>query len=161
MALVYGEVLSRAGVQADLVSGPGRPAHFTVTQRDREYEHEWSMFLSMFTFSVIPGYLAERYNVEVDIAWRNPATGEMREHLVYERGVDAFVWAPFIVHPDFIGSINGAWESARYKDIYKNAANAGFEGAILRLADDLRIRFGRGGLDGPPSAVVGVTCPLR
>lgn len=155
------EELSRAGIEADLVSPPGASARFTVTLRERRYEMGWSMFLSMFTFSIIPGYLAERYDIEVDIASRDAAKGDMREHLVYERGVDAFVWAPFIVHPDFIGSVNGAWESEKYKRIYENVQAAGFAQAVQRLADDLRARLGREGPGSPSSEVAGVSCPIE
>ncbi len=142
------EALSRAGVEADLVSSPGMAAHFTVTQRERRYEHGWSMALALLTFSIIPGYAVERHDVEVRIG---------RELLVYERGVNHFVWAPFVVHPDFVSSIDGGWESARYKDMYRDMG-AGFERTVQRLADDLRSRFGREAPDAPPADAAGVTC---
>jgi hypothetical protein len=153
------EALARAGVETDLVSEPGMPAHFTVTPLDRAYAYEWSMMLSFLTLSIVPGYLAERYNVEVDIALRNPGKGGAREHLVYERGVDGFFWAPFIVYPDTFGSINGGWDSTRYQEIQKKGDMVGFEETIQRLADDLRIRFGRRGLESTTTEAVGVTCP--
>src|SRR5512138_2837504 len=143
------EALSRAGVEADLIiSSPGMPADFVVTQRERRYQHGWSMALSLLTFSIIPGYASERRDVEARIG---------RELLVYERGVNHFVWAPFIVHPDFVASVNGGWESARYKEMY-GGAGAGFERTVERLADDLRVRLGREDPEAPSREAVGVTC---
>jgi hypothetical protein len=155
------QALSRAGVQADLVSVPGEPADFTVTLRGAEERYWWSAVLSMCTFSIIPGYLTTRYNVEVDMALRNPGKGGGREHLVYEKGVDYFNWAPIIVHPDYFAFFLGVGgESARSRQITENAETAGFEETIQRLADDLRIRIGGEGPGPPSTAVVGVTCPL-
>jgi hypothetical protein len=145
------EALARAGVQAELVAGPGLPADFTVTLRERRYEHGWSMALSMLTFSIVPGYLAERHDVEAHVGL---------ERLVYERGVDGYLWAPFIFRPDFIGSVNGGWESARYKGMYEGMG-AGFDETIQRLADDLRARLGREVAAAPSSEAAGVTCPGR
>lgn len=143
--------LSRAGVEAELTSSPGSPARFTVTERV-QHEHVWSGLLSFFTLSVIPGYVVDRRTLDVDLALGNPAQAGTREHLEYETRASTFIWVPLIVYPDVFVGINGGWVSAKGKD-------AGFEGTVQRLADDLRHRLGRGEPDSPWSEVDGVVCP--
>ncbi len=150
------DALARAGVQADLVASPGMPAHFTVAQRERTFEGEWSMILSLFTFSVIPGYVAERYDMDVDVAVHS-GDGGGREHIVYERGVNQFAWLPFAVHPDFFGGLSGGWESTTSKELHRE--ETGLEETVQRLADDLRVRFGRDG--DATSSSLRVRCPAQ
>ncbi len=142
--------LARAGVEAELVSIPGSAAHFTVAQPAPSYEHGWSMMLSMFTLSVVPGYAVERHPLHVNIASTDASRAGRPEHVEYETTVSHFVWVPLIVHPDYVASINGAWQSARYEE-------GGFERMVQRLADDLRARFGRAGAVW--NEADGVTCP--
>lgn len=147
-----GKALAAAGVSAALTADPGTAARFTVTERAIEYDHVWSALLSFFTLSVIPGYEVERRTLDVNLAWRDPVQGDRRDHLKYEARVRYFVWVPLLAYPDFVVGPNGGWESSKVKD-------AGFEGTIARLADDLRDRLGRGGVETPPSDVAGVVCP--
>jgi hypothetical protein len=142
--------LSRAGVSADLTPAPGSPARFTVTQLPTEFEHGWSMAVSLLTLSVIPGYFVDRTRFEVNLAWRDSAQLERRDHLQYESRMSNFVWAPLAVYPDFFMGLNGGWESSKSKD-------GGLEGTMARLADDLRVRLVREAA--PGSDEVGVVCP--
>lgn len=146
------EALSRAGVDAELVEPPGTPARFTVTQPLVEGRHAWSLLASLLSASAIPGYGMERRALEVDVAGRDPARGDRPERLRYEARVRYFSWLPFVVHPDFFASVNGGWLSAEAKD-------AGFDGTVARLADDLRVRHGGAGTEAPPGDAAGVTCP--
>lgn len=146
------KALAHGGVQAELAA-PGSPSTFTITVHEAEDQLAWSGMISFFTLSVIPGYMVERRSLEVNLAWHDAAQGERRDHLAYEVRTRSFVWAPLIVHPDFVLSMGGSWVSARYED-------AGFEATFRRLADDLRDRLGREGRAPPPDGG-GVSCPSR
>jgi hypothetical protein len=144
------KVLSQTGVPAELTSVAGSPVAFTVTLGGH-YDHDWSMWASLLTYSVVPGYMVERRTVSVDLASRDTAGGEKDERLEYEARTRRFIWLPLIVYPDFVASINGGWESAKSKD-------GGFEATVARLGDDLRARLGRAGGVAPTSPAAGVVC---
>lgn len=144
--------LSRAGVPAQLTSTAGSPVEFTLTRRGVEYDGIWSVVVSGLTLSLVPGYYVERRTVDVDLAWPDAAQVRKNEHLQYQSRMTVFVWLPLVVYPDIIGSINGGWESSKEKD-------AGFEGMVERLGDDIRTRVGRDRETPPLSEGVGVVCP--
>jgi hypothetical protein len=146
--------LSRAGVESELVAQAGSPAHFTVTEDEVRWEHDGTFILSMLTFSLLPGYLEEVHGLQVALSVRDPRGAGRVAPLKYEAVVRGFSWLPLIVHPDFIGSINGGWESAKAK----NAGEVAFEGMIHRLADDLRNTLGRDGALSSWSDADGVVC---
>lgn len=56
------------GIEAELVAKEGSPARFTVTEDEVELKHGWSFLLSMFTFSVVPGYLEEVHRLQVSLS---------------------------------------------------------------------------------------------
>ena len=146
------ESLARAGVKVQLVSPAGAPVHFTFTDTEL-IDYEWSMVLSAITFSIIPGYIAERHVMDVSLARTDPAQPGRPEPLQYLSKKAGYIWAPFLVYPDFIESPVAAWGSEKYRD-------GGFEGTMARLADDLRDTFGRGGAPALRGSGAGVTCPV-
>ncbi len=141
--------LDRAGIEASLVPSPGSPARFTVTELE-ESKHDWSMVLSLLTFSIVPGYFAERDTLDVNIA--SPTNGV--EHLRYQRQVSYYAWAPLIVHPDYIGTVVAAWMSAEAED-------GGAENMMRRFAADVRDRLALDDPAVPWSEANGVACPSR
>ncbi len=143
--------LERVGIEASLVPTPGSPARFTVTELE-ESKHDWSMVLSLLTFSIVPGYFVERDTLDVDIA--SPAAPNVVEHLRYQRQVSYFAWAPLIVHPDYVGTVVAAWMSAEAED-------GGAENMMLRFAADLRDRVALDGPDVAWSEAYGVACSGR
>lgn len=150
------EVLSRGGVEADLVSTPGIPARLTITEGDWEFERAWGSLLSALTLSIIPGYSVGRQRVEVDVVLDGSGRADGQEHLEYLAWRRDFVWAPLIFHPDYVTPINGdgGWESARAR----TASARMFEAIVLRLADDLRARLGHRPSDPPWTGENGVVC---
>ena len=146
------KALARAGVRVQLVSPAGAPVHFTFSDTEVD-DYEWSMVLSAVTFSIIPGYFAERHVMDVSLARADPARLGRPERLQYRSKKAGYIWAPFLVYPDFIESPVAAWGSEKYTD-------GGFEGTMARLADDLRDRFGRGGAPAALDSKSGVTCPV-
>lgn len=112
-------------------------------------EHPASIILSFLTLSAIPGYGVERTRYDVDVEYRDAAGNAWRDHLQYEDRIRYFVWLPLIVHPDFIGSINGGWTSEK--------VNSGLERVVGRLAADL----GAGIRRGPPRAAARIGSPTR
>jgi hypothetical protein len=139
--------LARAGVPAELTSTPGAPADFTITYGGEHTESGWSMLLSIFTLSVVPGYVVERRGLYVDLAWVDGGV-EKREHFRYVSHVTYYIWLPLLLfHPDLLG-MNGGWMSDRMKD-------GGFEQSVGRIGDDVRARLGRDGARSP----AGVACP--
>jgi hypothetical protein len=144
--------LARAGVPARLRSTAESPVDLTITSRGVDTDHLWSALLSLFTFSVVPGYYAERRTLDVDLAWFDAAQGARSEHLQYQSHMGVFVWLPLIAYHDVFAGINGGWESPKAKD-------AGFEAMVERLGDDVRARLGREGETPPPGKGVLVGCP--
>lgn len=149
--------LSLAGVEAELVAEAGSRAHFTVTENAVKWEHDGTFILSMLTFSVLPGYLEEVHGLQVALAVRDPQGATRVAHLKYEGMVRGFTWLPLIVHPDFVGTMNAAWESAKMK----NATEVAFEGMIQQLADALRDTLGRDGALSSWREADGVACPRQ
>jgi hypothetical protein len=148
--------LSLMGIEAELVAQAGSPARFTITE-DVKWKHDWTVRLSMLTFSVLPGYAEEVHRLQVSLSEPDSREAGRIAHLQYESAVRNFIWLPLIVHPDFIGSMNGAWESAKAK----NASEVAFSGMIQRLADDLRVSLGRDGALSSWSEEDGVACPQQ
>jgi hypothetical protein len=144
----YRGELAKAGVAGELTSVAGSPVDFTVTYSE-ELGNMGSLVISLVTFSIVPGYAAERRTLEVDLAWRDAAQVEKTELLRYQARTNLLIWLPLIVVPDFWMSLGDGWQSRKLED-------GGFKQLVGRLGDDLRMRLG-GSDVGPP--LVGVVCP--
>jgi hypothetical protein len=146
------KALSRAGVRAELTPVAGSPVTFTVTFGGTTEGAGSSLALSVLTYSIVPGYFAERRTLDVDLASGEGGPVEKKEHLQYQARTQLFIWLPLIVHPDVIATLGGGWESAKLKD-------NGFERTIGRLGDDLRARLGPQVDEPPDNGGLGVSCP--
>jgi hypothetical protein len=147
----FRDALSRAGVSAELRSTAESPVDFTIARR-LDLDGEWSMFLSMFTLSVVPGYSVQRTTLDVDFAWVDAAQVPKNEHLQYRSRKALFMWLPLIVYPDVVGGIGGGWESSKSKD-------GGFDQMVGRFGDDIRARLGRAGKTPSTARGGAVACP--
>lgn len=148
--------LSLAGVDAELVRA-GSPAHFTVTEVEKAFEHDGTFLLSLLTFSVLPGYMETVSGLQVALSVRDPQGAIQFAPLRYEAAVRVFTWLPLIVYPDLVGNMGGGWESAKSKA----ADGVALDGMILRLADDLRERLGRDPVPWAEREARGAFCPMR
>jgi hypothetical protein len=146
------KVLARAGVPAELTPVAGSPVSFTL-KSGKTYEWGWSLFLSFFTLSLVPGYGVDVTTVDVDLSWLDADQVEKIEHLQYRSRMHFFWWLPLVVYPNIFMSINGGWESSKVKD-------GGYEQILERLGDDIRTRLGResAGPGADESPKVGVAC---
>ena len=86
------------------------PEHFSGSSLG-----SFSVLLSLFTFSAIPGYGAHDTHFSFQFSAMDAngitATGDFS----YQYRSMVFLWAPLIVYPDFVQSINGGYEN-RDKD---------------------------------------------
>lgn len=143
--------LAKAGVTARLESSAESPVHFTVTP-GWQSEGDVSWILSALTFSVVPGYGAERRTLDVNLAPADATQGRRPEHLHYLMRTQIFMWLPFIVYPDLVGTLDGGWESLKKREV-------AFTQMVGRLGDDIRARWGGEGATSRPGVKEGVTCP--
>jgi hypothetical protein len=143
----YRRELAKAGVPVELTPVAGSPVDFTVTLSDG-IGNMGSFFLSFLTFSVVPGYAAERTTLGVELASHDPTPAGRPEHLRYQARTNYFIWLPLIVVPEFWFTVGDAWQSRKLDD-------NGFKQMVGRLGDDLRVRL-VGDRAGPPP--FGVVC---
>lgn len=94
--------------------------------------------ISTATLSIIPGYFAEIYPVEVAYALRPGPDGAggadgavAPRRLRYEYRYRYWLWLPFMVYPDFLASVFGGYEN----EVPKHMA---WERVTRRFAADLR-----------------------
>ncbi len=71
----------------------------------------YSWLLSFVTLSAIPGYFAydSHFNIQLSAMDANGVTTTGDYFYQYRQRV--FLWAPLILYPDFIGTINGGYEN--------------------------------------------------
>ena len=148
-------ILSEAGVPAELTPVAGSSVVFTVTLGGKNPFDSWSTLLSLFTFSLVPGYSVGSETLDVDLAEPGAEQGPKQEHLQYESRERFFFWAPLIVYPDLFASTSGGWQSSKMDDADKNL----FPRLVQRLADDIRVRLGAAGAGASGSRVGTVACP--
>lgn len=129
--------LRHAGVRAELTGDAGSPVDFTVTLRS-DLGQMGSAMVSLFTFSVVPGYFVETKTLNVDIAGRDAAPGGPTEHLQYQARTTRLIWLPLFVAPDFIMTLTDGFQAPEVDD-------GGFRQMVGRLGDDIRARQGRAG----------------
>jgi len=85
-------------------------SHFLVTwKKEMDWKGVLSVWISMLTFSTIPGYAVEDTKVDIQLVAMdaNGMTAIAGFPYVYRQRM--FVWIPLMFYPDFLFGINGGY----------------------------------------------------
>lgn len=87
--------------------------HFLVTreQYSESLLEDLSLRLSLFTFSVIPGYYAPDTHLSFQVSATDAKGRTTIGDFAYQYRVRSFLWAPLIVYPDVVVGIIGGYEN--------------------------------------------------
>lgn len=94
-----------------------------------------SAVISVATVSIIPGYFGEEYPVQFAYAVHVPGLAAPVREVHYRYRYRYVLWLPFIVYPDFIAGIGGAYENLETK-------HRAWDLVTRRFAADLRTAAG-------------------